>query len=497
MPKSRQPTESIPETRPVRSQRSLLLFVFVAVLVIVSGVVAADWWFGLPDDVEFTYVGRQSCIQCHQQQAERFSGSHHDLAMDLATPETVLGDFDDAMLEHYGITSHMFQADGKYWIHTEGPDGEMADFEIKYVFGHDPLQQYMVEFGRGASMADNEVPAVQVLRVSWDTKKKQWFYLSPPDVREKLAPDDDLHWTGIAQRWNTMCADCHSTNLKKGFDTKTLTYHTTFSEIDVSCEACHGPGSAHVEMANSKSLFWDRKHGYGLARLKGNDAEPQIQTCAKCHSRRRILTEDFKAGDNFYDHYGNELFQPQTYFCDGQILDEVYVHGSYLQSKMYHKGIRCTDCHDPHTARLKFEGNKVCTSCHQHSAGKYDTPLHHQHQEGSRGASCVECHMPETTYMDVDPRRDHSLRVPRPDLSVKYGTPNACTRCHLELKKVELPQRDQFRQYNDWVVAAMNGDAEVKAALTALDEWAQEYCDKWFPQSKYRGDHFADALHSA
>ncbi len=187
-------------------------------------------------------------------------------------------------------------------------------------------------------------------------------------------------------------------------------YHTTFSEIDVSCEACHGPGSLHVELANSRSLFWDRNHGYGLAQLKGDDPEPQLQTCAPCHSRRGVLNADFRPGDHYTDHYALELLRPDTYHADGQIKDEVYVYGSFIQSKMYHKGIRCTDCHDPHSLQLKHPGNETCTSCHQHAAGKYDVPSHHHHTPGTPGAMCVNCHMPHTTYMAVDPRRDHSLR---------------------------------------------------------------------------------------
>ncbi|MCA9223592.1 MAG: HEAT repeat domain-containing protein, partial [Planctomycetales bacterium] len=421
----------------------------------------------------------------------------HDKAMDHATSETVLGDFSGAEIENFGVVSRMFQRDEKYWIHTEGPDGEMADFEIKYVFGFEPLQQYMVEFDRPADMPPHEVARLQVSRIAWDTLHKRWFYLPPPDVDEKLAPNDDLHWTGVAQRWNNMCADCHSTNLKKNYDVATKTYHTTYSEIDVSCEACHGPGSTHVELARAKSLFWDRKVGYGLPHLKSPDSHVEIETCVQCHSRRRLLHPEFQPGDDFYNNFANELLGQATYYVDGQIQDEVYVHGSFIQSKMYHRGIRCTDCHDPHTARLKHNGNQVCTSCHQHPAGKYDGPAHHHHKPESTGASCVECHMPETTYMEVDARRDHSLRVPRPDLSVDLGTPNACTRCHLE--KADLPEsrRAELPLYQDWLRAARDGDQQVQAALDHVNRWAAEKSKEWYGEKRDAKDHFAYALSAA
>src|SRR5690606_20290388 len=128
----------------------------------------------------------------------------------------------------------------------------------------------------------------------------------------------------------------------------------------------------------------------------------------------------------------------------------------------------------PHSTKVKFEGNKLCTDCHTHPAGKYDTPGHHFHGQDSTGASCVECHMPETTYMEVDPRRDHSIRVPRPDLSVNLGTPNACTKCHLDRAKISDEKRAKLPRYDQWIIAARNGDEEVQAALKEVDQWAAE-----------------------
>ena len=339
-------------------------------LLLAGGGIFADWWTCLPEGVESTYAGRASCVECHAKESRLWTGSDHDLAMDLATPETVLGDFENAQLTHFGITSRMYTEDGKYMIHTEGPDGQMQDFAIKYVLGVRPLQQYMVEFDRPANGPAHEVSRVQVLRVSWDTEKKQWFYLSPPDVDDKLAPDDPLHWTSAAQNWNHMCADCHSTNVHKSFDVETKTYHTTFSEIDVSCETCHGPASTHVQLAHSPSLFWDRRLGYGLAHLKSEDSNVEIETCAPCHSRRHVVYPEYQPGQSYYQNYVNELLEPATYYADGQILDEVYVYGSFLQSKMRHQEIRCSDCHNPHSGRLIHEGNQVCTSCHQHDPAK-------------------------------------------------------------------------------------------------------------------------------
>ena len=472
-------------------------------LVAVIGVgAAADYWTAYPVQTNVGYVGRAACVECHVEQNKAFAGSHHDLAMDVANDQTVLGDFSGVTLTHHGVTSRMFRDGDRFMIHTEGPDGEMADFEITHTFGVDPLQQYMVEFADERQSMDSHgregaLSRLQVLRVSWDVHAGRWFHLDPPDVNEKLQPDDPLHWTGTAQRWQTMCAECHSTHLQPNYDVASGKYHTTFSDIDVSCESCHGPGSLHVEMARSKRLFWDRHHGYGLANLKSPDPEVQLQSCAPCHSRRGILDRTFAAGDAFDDHYDLGRLTEATYHDDGQIKDEVYVYGSFIQSKMYHKGIRCTDCHDPHTLRLKHPGNETCTSCHQHAAGKYDTPAHHHHAVGTAGAQCVNCHMPHTTFMAIDDRRDHSLRVPRPDLSLDLGTPNACSQCHLGdgADTLDPTLTEPLNQYADWVAAAATDpDSPVAAHVRRIDQWCNDACDRWYGRDRQTPPHYATAL---
>jgi len=388
------------------------------------------------------FVGAGVCQNCHAEQVKQWTGSHHDLAMQDATESTVLGDFADARLTHFGVTSLFYRDNGRFMVRTEGTDGELADFEIKYTFGLHPLQQYLIEFPGGR---------MQALGLAWDSRTKEqggqrWFHLYP---NEKIAHDDELHWTRPSQNWNSMCAECHSTNLQKNYDPDSRIFSTTWSEIDVSCEACHGPGSDHVGWAEQKpgwekfapnkgiqlllderrAIAWNINPETGrVERSPARTGEKEIEMCARCHARRSPITADYRHGDRFMDHYLPRRLDEGMYFVDGQMDDEVYVYGSFLQSKMYQSGVTCSDCHEPHSLELRVPGNGVCLQCHQ--AGKYDAPGHHFHQQGSPGASCAECHMPPRDYMVVDPRHDHSLRVPRPDLSVELGTPNACNRCH-------------------------------------------------------------------
>jgi predicted CXXCH cytochrome family protein len=375
-------------------------------------------------EVGATFVGREVCRPCHEAADTSWQGSDHDLAMDVATEETVRGDFDGAVFTSKGVTSTFFKRNDQFFVTTEGPDGELADFEITHTFGHEPLQQYLAPFPGGR---------LQCLSLAWDSDRGEWFDLYPDQV---IPPDDWLHWTRAAQTWNAMCAECPSTNLRKNFDAGSKTYDTTWSEIDVSCEACHGPGSDHVEWAVIQPMARPEIDNYGLVvRSGGISSQEQVELCAPCHVRRTELGDWDHSTSALLDSHLPTLLDEGLYHADGQILDEVYVWGSFTQSKMYANDVRCSDCHDAHSLKLKFEGNDLCLQCHR--ADAYDTAEHHFHKkihEGkpSDGALCVKCHMPEQPYMVIDWRADHSLRVPRPDLSQSLGTPNACSQggCH-------------------------------------------------------------------
>ncbi len=378
----------------------------------------------LDSETSAVFVGREACRECHQAAFESWVGSDHDLAMDEANSETVLGDFDGAVFVSNGISTRFFMSDGRYFVNTEGPDGAPADFEITHTFGHDPLQQYLVPFPGGR---------LQCLPIAWDSTQGEWFDLNP---KQRVPVDDWLHWTRAAQNWNGMCAECHSTNLQKGFDASSDTYTTTWSEIDVSCEACHGPGSKHVEWADIQPMARPQIDDFGLVVPTGDITSGElVELCAPCHSRRSELGDYNHSAAALLNSHLPSVLDEGLYHADGQILDEVYVWGSFTQSKMYANDVRCSDCHDVHSLKLKFEGNDLCLQCHR--ADAYDTPEHHFHKKvdqgrPSDGALCIKCHMPEKPFMVIDERADHSLRVPRPDLSESLGTPNACSQggCH-------------------------------------------------------------------
>lgn len=382
------------------------------------------------------FVGSEACKSCHVEIFDKWTASHHDLAMQKASPQTVLGDFNNATFQYLGRETTFFRREGEYWVRTVGPDGTLEDFPVQYVFGVYPLQQLLLPLPGGK---------LQALTIAWDSRPheqggQRWYHLYPNDA---VTHHDALHWTGPYLNWNGQCAECHSTGVEKNYDFVARTYRTRYEEINVACEACHGPGSEHVAAARASSLDgldqsgfamslsprsrWVFKDGASIATRIQGQASHQLSTCARCHSRRRTLGE-YAHGEDLLQTHRLAMLNAPLYHADGQILDEVYVHGSFLQSKMYEAGVVCSDCHEPHTSQIKFQGNGLCAQCHLPAT--FDTVSHHHHVEGSAGAQCVSCHMPEKTYMGVDDRRDHSMRVPRPDLTATSGVPNACTQCH-------------------------------------------------------------------
>ncbi|WP_378941985.1 tetratricopeptide repeat protein [Mesorhizobium sp. ANAO-SY3R2] len=382
------------------------------------------------------FVGSQSCVSCHQQQASAWSQSHHSWALKLPSPQTMLGDFNDARFEHKGLSSRFFQKNGRYFVETDGPYGKAAVFEIKYAIGVAPLQQYLVELDGGR---------LQALDIAWDTTARRWFHLYPND---DVRAGNGLHWSGPYKNWQARCAVCHQTDFHKNFAPRPPGYNSQWSELSVGCEACHGPAEAHLawaalaagKVSTDPSKFSGvDAHGWQHPAATGKQAI-EANMCGPCHSRRQALGPDSSPPQApFGNHYALSTLEDRLYFPDGQQRDEVYVLGSFMQSKMFQKGVTCTNCHDPHSGQLVAAGNAVCTQCHNETGRAefpslkrkvFDAPSHHHHTPGTKGAECVSCHMPERNYMVVDGRRDHFFRVPDPLLSQKAGSPDACLSCH-------------------------------------------------------------------
>ena len=371
-----------------------------------------------PNPDEPVFVGSEQCQFCHSAEFEQWLGSHHELAMQPASSKSVLGDFSGISFSYFETTSEIFRADGKFFVRTEDGDGAVRLFEVTHTFGVEPLQQYLVDAPGGRK---------QALQIVWDSRPaerggQRWYHLYPD---EYIGPGDPLHWTGRLFTWNSMCAECHSTNLQASYDVDSDAFNTSYSEVSVGCEACHGPGSRHLSQAQTGSFddAWglavdldDRRDGAwimhadtGIAELSTRaESTQQVESCGRCHSRRSVIAEDYEYGVPLLDTHMVSLLDEHLYHADGRIQDEVYVYGSFLQSRMYAAGVTCSDCHNPHSGQLHTgpDPNDICATCHL--PARFATAEHADENTGN----CVDCHMRATTYMGVDDRRDHSFRIP-------------------------------------------------------------------------------------
>ncbi len=403
--------------------------------------------------------------------------------MQEASERTVEGDFNDARFGYAGVTSRFYRRGGGFFVVTDGADGKPAEYRVAQTFGVDPLQQYLIDLPGGRK---------QALSIAWDTRKKRWFHLYPT---ERIDFRDGLHWTQPSQNWNFMCGECHATDYRKNYDPVANRYQTVATRYDVGCQACHGPASRHLEWAakippkTPPRPAGEASRDFDVALSSGGTA--QLDGCAHCHSRRATLTADHRQGAALMDTHLPALLTAPLYFADGQIEDEVYEYGSFLQSKMHLKGVVCSDCHEPHSGKVRAAGNAVCVTCHNAAAPgatprvdtsglkrkDYDSPAHHFHPPGAPGSRCVDCHAPTRDYMVVHPRHDHSFRIPRPDVSVAIGTPNACTGCHADrpatwaaetVAKWYGPGRRQEPHYGQALDAGRRGKPGAVRSLVAL-----------------------------
>lgn len=415
--------------------------------------VALPWLPALAASAADGLVDEDACQACHPRQSEQWRGSHHQLAMQPASPESILGDFSGVRFRHAGETTRFYRKGDAFWVNTAGADGRNADFQVRYAFGVEPLQQYLLDTGDGQ---------LQALGVAWDSRRKTWFHLYPDDAVDARHP---LHWSKPQQNANFMCMECHNTGFTRRYDASAERFDSRWHATGVGCQSCHGPAAGH--------LAWTRQperaqaHAGFAGSLAATANRFQVESCARCHSRRSPLGDGFDATARLLDDYLPSPLSPVLYELDGKIKDEVFEYGSFVQSRMYAKGVACSDCHDPHGARLKADGNGVCLQCHNPAgravrrdidasglaAADYTSPAHLRHRADGPAGQCVACHMPGKYYMVNDLRHDHSFSVPNPAQALALGISDACLGCH-----AQMPGETLVASFRDWYPRAVPRD---------------------------------------
>ena len=418
------------------------------------------------------YGGSASCRECHEEAYELWQNSHHARAERPVDPALDRIAFDPARTFSHGTqSSELRWTNGTGQVTAVGLSGKPESHTVARVIGEDPLQQFLVPFPAGRW---------QTLEASYDPRSNQWFNVYGAEDRR---PGEWGHWTGRGMNWNSMCAACHNTRLFRNYDERTDTYHTTMAEQSVGCESCHGPLAAHNA--------WQKQFG------KSGRKDPTVSKatkaqvldyCGFCHARRTDLTGDFKPGDRFLDHFDLVVVdRSERYYADGQIRDEDYEYSSFLGSRMYARGVYCLDCHNPHSMKTLLPGNWLCLRCH--NGGDTNAPIinpvtHSRHkvfgfdtngQPASldlsayrpkeiqeTGGECVNCHMPQTVYMQRHWRHDHGFTSPDPLLTRQYGIPNACNRCH-----ADKPVDWALKYCDEWYGAKMDRPARARALVNA------------------------------
>lgn len=412
------------------------------------------------------------CAACHRKQFEDWAGSDHAWALRPTQEGLDAPAFAGQQVHAHGAVQTMLQDEQKHYILREEAAGDTQDWLVTAVCGRTPLAQYLVQGKDGGW----QTPSAAWDTGRWDTGladkgvttngKQEWFDVFRDDPRQSALgggerrPGDWGHWQGRGMSFNSQCAWCHSTGFRKNYDEQTDSYRSEWKEMGVTCIQCH--------------KLADKPDADGcMVQKKDRKLSPKQVTdnCATCHARREELDADFTVGDRFDDHFRLELPKVAGIFRpNGQQIDEDYCETGFRLSRMGMTGVTCIECHEPHTGRLLYpqENNELCLRCHAERVkvngveppyvardDKFTCPV------GTKGHLCVECHMPENTYMGRDRRRDHTLLPPDPVATKETGIPNTCLNCHAD-------------KGNDWAIEKVN--ARYGAPET---HWMNRYRPRW------------------
>jgi predicted CXXCH cytochrome family protein len=393
---------------------------------------------------------------------------------------TIVGNFaDGTRLSAHGRSYEFGRKDGRPFVTVAFSDRPPETFTVDYTLGAKRYQGYLSQLPDGR---------IYVLPAFWQIESGRWI-----DWKEITPIPDGAH--DLRQIWNANCFNCHATNLVQGYDVAAKQYRTTWTEMGIGCEACHGPGREHIALADAwdadpatKPAYDTSEHNTRLTdilkTLSPRSAEPRrvFDTCAYCHGNKTNLFAGFRAGDRYEDYAlpfmlsddipANDL--QGEFWPDGR-PNRFNRNQALMLSGCFQAGaIVCTKCHVAHGSRYEHSlkvniyqgryGDTLCTQCHQESkrvpgglrlpgeerelAGAPSGPqggvpdsrssfttaeglqAHTFHAPESEGSRCIGCHMSDVNWRMLVRRRDHTFRPPNPEITARFGVPNACTTCH-------------------------------------------------------------------
>jgi predicted CXXCH cytochrome family protein len=459
-----------------------------------------------------TYLGSQSCQRCHRSSYDTWRRTLHVQMTKPIAEATVEGDFGVAAEAGHGVVPvtlsqggrgyTMERRDGRYFVTVSKGRGPAEKFEVHYTLGARRFQGYL------SKLADGRI---YVLPVFWHNEAKRWV-----DWKEITpVPDDPDH--DLRQIWNVTCVNCHATNLAKNFDPATKTYATTWTEMGIGCEACHGPGAAHVatisEWEQNPSARPADPTPADLQIFSPSRATPRqvFDTCGYCHGNKNNVFFGFKPGNRYEDYALPFLISqpipdndPQGDFWPDGRPSRFNRPQALTLTGCFQKGqATCTSCHRMHGSRnshslkvqveapeggLTTESDQLCMQCHGGAGrssgsggsrganeaggsgqagdgGQNPTPIvdlsaHTHHAPASQGSRCIACHMSEVNWRLITRRRDHTFQPPVPELTSRFGVPDACTSCH----------EDKAPEWAAKIMDAWYGNADRRRRIVDMSE---------------------------
>ena len=442
------------------------------------------------------YLGSQSCARCHDVEHTQWKNSLHIKMTKPVAEATIVGDFRERTKFADHDRSYTFgMKDGKPLVNVSFGGRQAEAFTVDYTLGAKRYQGYLTMLPEGG---------IYVLPVFWHIASKRWV-----DWKEITPIPDGAH--DLRQLWNANCFNCHGTNIVQGYDLNEKKYRSTWTEMGIGCEACHGPGRQHVAVMEAwekdpaskpqyDSSSKNRQLSDILKIFSTRSSEPRriYDTCAYCHGNKNNVFVGFKGGDSFADYALPFLISepiPENdlqgeFWPDGRPNRFNRPQALTLSGCFKAGAVTCTSCHVAHGSRnehsLKVNiyqgrnGDALCTQCH--SEPKATRPSGHQavnpsgpqdlkpsfsgpglrahtfHAPESAGSRCISCHMSDVNWRLLIRRRDHTFQAPVPENTAQFGIPNACTTCH-DNRSPEWAAK----QMSEWW-----GDGERRAKATSL-----------------------------
>jgi len=308
-------------------------------------------------------------------------------------------------------------------VFEERVGGKINDHVALHALGGKNIYYFLTPLDKGR---------LQVLPLAWDINRKEWYNTQESAIRHFAEVEDEaVSWKHYLYTFNTTCHSCHISQLENNFDLKTKTYHTTWKEPGINCEACHGPAQKHIKIFRNLKEGDKAPEDPGLIVTKKFTKEQHNGTCSSCHAKMNPLTPFFVPGEEFYDHFNLVTLDNIDYYPDGRDLGENYTYTSWSQSPCVQGGaeFHCVTCHTS-SGRYRFKNDKPnnsCMPCHEDKVNNIQAHTHHPAE--SEAGKCIACHMPKTEFARMI-RSDHSMRPPMPSATIEFGSPNACNICH-------------------------------------------------------------------